>query len=189
MKNITIKKSEFKKLYDIACEAWKPKLKEKLKDFIFDENITFTKEFFNSMQEACTKDQLIVFNEIFKEYIKDASEVFKVKTYSEVCKQLKETELKASDFDFLPTLDDSKKALSFAKIKQLERFFNQGWVPNWNDNSEYKYYLWYQYKSSGWEFGSVGSCYGSFGLPGFYKTGDIANHVQKYFNDIYLDIL
>ncbi len=72
---IKIKKKEFQKLFNIACATWKPKLEEKLKPFIFEDEITFEESFFNDMRGACTEDQLKIFNVIFK-----------------VCKQLKEKE-------------------------------------------------------------------------------------------------
>jgi len=137
----------------------------------------------NGVKITLTKEQL---QEIANQTQQD---IFTATTYHEVCKRLNEKELEFKDFAFLKH-EDVKKALNFARIKQLERYFNQGWIPNWYDSSEYKYYLWYQFKNSGWVFDSVDDRgYGSYAEVGFYKNEKIAKHIQEYFNSEYLNVL
>jgi len=114
-------------------------------------------------------------------------DVFKVKTYSEVCKHLKEQELTSCDFSG----EDGKKLLNFSKIKQLERFYNQGWKANWNNSNEYKYYPYFTKSSGGGSIGSYCYCVGVsfFGAVGFYKTSEIATFVGKTYKDIYTGLL
>ena len=137
----------------------------------------------NGVKITLTKEQL---QEIAKQTQED---IFTATTYSEVCKRLEEKELQLSDFGFTNNAD-IRKILSFARIKQLERYFNQGWALDWTNQSERKYYLWYEFKNSGWVFNGVyGLSYISGTEVGFYKTEEIANHVQKYFNSEYLNLL
>lgn len=137
----------------------------------------------NGVKITLTQEQL---QEIVKQTQQD---IFKITTYSEVCKRLGEKELQLGDFGFTNNRD-TIKILSFARIKQLERYFNQDWIPNWSNSSEYKYYLWYEFKNSGWVFGGIdGRICGSRAELGFYKTEKIAEHIQTYFNSEYLNVL
>jgi hypothetical protein len=186
MNKITIKKSEFKKLFDLAYAAWKPKLEEKLKEFFFDTNVSFTQEFFDQMKKACTAEQLVVFKKIFAKYLKKEVDIFKVTTYKEVCEKLGESEI--HDYNF--SLIDAKKICAAARIKQLERFFNGTWKANWEDSSQRKYYPYFQYSSGGGFrfFSSGSSSYYSGGQVGFYKDEESSNHVGKYFKEIYKNL-
>ncbi len=168
---IKIKKLEFKKLYDLACQDWKPKLDEKLKEFIFDENIEFEESFVKSMKQACTEDQLKVFKTIFKDYLKKEFDIFEYDTYSKVCKALKEKE----------------QTIPYLRIKQIEKLFNRGWKPNWKDTNEYKYYPYFTVGSGG---GLVCNfCYCRFnvysGEVAFYKDKETAIFVGKTFINEY----
>jgi len=69
MDKITVKKSEFKKLHMLACTEWKEKLTKIIADgFLYSDTIDFTEDFVTEMRNACTKEQLIVFKEIFKDF-------------------------------------------------------------------------------------------------------------------------
>jgi len=72
MNKVTVKKSEFKPLYDAACADWKSRFDNVLKTFVFGDEIEFTSEFVNDMRLACTKEQLVIFKTIFKEVDKNA---------------------------------------------------------------------------------------------------------------------
>jgi hypothetical protein len=66
MNIISVKKSDFKKLHDLACSNWKTKLNNFIaRDFLYSDTIDFKSEFVNEMRSACTPEQLVVFKEIF----------------------------------------------------------------------------------------------------------------------------
>jgi len=71
MDKVIVKKSDFKKLYDLACYDWKTKFDELLKPFMFSDTIEFDNPLIRIMQRACTAEQLKVFKEIFKEIDKN----------------------------------------------------------------------------------------------------------------------
>ena len=83
---------------------------------------------------------------------------------------------------------------SFSKIIRIARVLNEGWKPNWNDNSEAKYYPWFdmegdQSVGSGVGFSSYDfNCDGSNSSVGarlVYKTSELAEFAGKQFLDIY----
>lgn len=145
MKTIKIKKKEFKKLYDIACVNWKPKLEDKLKPFLFSEDVEFEQGFVDEMEKACTKEQKVIFEKIFAKFLNTNSDLFKIKTYSELCKKYKIKKLKISDFKFLP-IEQREKALAYHQIRTIEKIYNGDWVIDWKNHSQYKYFPWFEYK-------------------------------------------
>jgi hypothetical protein len=187
---VKVVKKEFKKLYDIACNDWKTKLVAKLADQMFNDSNTleFEEGFVGDMKKACSADQLKVFKKVFADYIKEES-FEDVTDYKEVCKRLAVPVLTEKDFSFLPQ-DQRGKALAFHKIKNLEKFFNKNWVPNFSDSSEYKYYPYFEKRSGRWVFiGSYGYLYGFSGGVGLYKSKEISDHIGNNFKDIYISLL
>ncbi len=119
-------------------------------------------------------------------------DVFSATTYADVHIGLKQQLLHEYNFDFLPE-NQRKKALALHKIQNLESWFNQGWTPNWNDSSEYKYYpyFWF-YVGGGWSFSSSYDHYSySYGQPAFYKNKKISDFIgnNKEFKQIYIDFI
>lgn len=62
---VTIKKSDFKPLYDIACPEWKSKFDKFLIPFHFQDTISFEEKFIEEMRKACTLEQTPIFESIF----------------------------------------------------------------------------------------------------------------------------
>ena len=180
---IIVKKADFKKLYDMACKNWKPKLDDKLKTFLFSEYIEFENSFIEEMQKACTKEQLVVFKKIFKEY--KLVNLFDTTTYSQVCKELGEKEFTIKDFkDFPKYLQENQ--LAYIQIKQVEKYFNGTWIINWLDSNQYKYYPYFKNTSSGLVLYGC-HCYDWFshGLVAYYRDEETAKHVGTHFKHIY----
>lgn len=112
----------------------------------------------------------------------------RVKTYSDVCKELNIEELKLKDFNFLPK-NQQKKALAFSKIQNIVELFNEGWEPDWADSVQKKYYPYFDCQGS-FRFGDFHYLYYSFrGEAGFYKNKELAIYCGKQFQDIYKDLL
>ena len=72
------------------------------------------------------------------------------------------------------------------------------WIPNWNDSNQSKYTAWFQIKATKSEISGVGfsssfyvywysdSCVGSRLC---FENRDQVSHVQKYFEDIFIEML
>ena len=170
---ITIKKSEFAKLYNIACSNWKPKLEEKFKGFVFSDSLEFDKSFLEEMKSACTEEQLKIFNVIFKDYVQETQNLFdKIKNYSDVCKELNERE--ESD--------------PIKKIKQIAKLFNGDWRVNFN-GSQRNWYPYFHYSGGGCRFDGSGCRDVRFyGMVSYYKDEKTSNFVGKTFSDVYMEL-
>lgn len=65
---ISISRSEFKKIYDIACTGWKDQLSTWANDHTFKDKLEFTNGQIKLMLEASTERQLPIVKEVFHEY-------------------------------------------------------------------------------------------------------------------------
>ncbi len=187
---IKIKKVEFQKLYDIACSTWQTKFNEKFKKFLFSDSdsIEFEESYLEEMQKACDTKQLKVFMTIFKGQIKE-SKIAKVIPYKDICKHLDRPVLTMSHFSFLPE-NQRKKAFRANRIGNLQDYFNDGWVPNWKDGNERKWWPYFVKRAGSWAFHrsdfSVGS---SAGRVGFYRIEEISNFVGRNYLTEYEEYL
>lgn len=84
-----------------------------------------------------------------------------------------------------------RSANAFIKIGYISEYFNQGWIPDFANRSQYKYYNWFERAGSGWVFGICydGFCCGGCGFGCYFRSSEIATHVGKKFIDVYRDYL
>lgn len=184
---ITIKKSTFKELYDLACEGWKKKFDEKFKSNVFSEDLSFEENFIIEMQNACNAEQLPVFLKIFKKFLPE--DLFsKIKSYTDVCKALGIKELTEKDFKSFG--EDARKLLAFHKIKNIERALNGDWKADLKDPNQSKYCPYFRVDSGGLVFYVSGHTDSYFyGSAGLYKDSKTAEFVGRTFASIYQDLV
>lgn len=104
--------------------------------------------------------------DILRNKIDSEEDIFSITSYKEVCK----------------ILEEDQQCCPYKKIKQIEKFFNQGWKPNWKNTNEYKYYPYFSVGSGG-GLGfdvSVDASY-CVGAVAFYKSKEISDYVGKTF--------
>lgn len=123
--------------------------------------------------ESKFSDELDKLRKELKELPK-TKDLFSITTYSEVCKELKEKE----------------ETCPYKKVKQLEKLFNQGWIKDWINKDQYKYYPYFTINEFGrLVFRGSGYGYASFGGEvGFYKDKQTSDHIGKNFISIYEEI-
>lgn len=92
--------------------------------------------------------------------------------------------------DLFTYLGDDKNLIAargFAKMDIIREVLNEGWVPDWDNNSEYKYYPWFSMSGVGLSFGGFDhSCATSdVGSRLVFKTRELAEYAGKQFIEIY----
>lgn len=83
---------------------------------------------------------------------------------------------------------DDSHPVNHQKAIVLTKAFNEGWVPDWNDVSQYKYFPWFEMGgSSGFRYNDFGSWYSAshVGSRLCFKSGKLAEHVGKKFTSVY----
>jgi hypothetical protein len=84
--------------------------------------------------------------------------------------------------------------VAYKMIKEIVKAFNEGWVPDWTNSNEYKYYPWFKMGSpSGGGFSFDGyDCWSTYSCVGSrlcFKSADLAKHAGQLFESIYKDFL
>jgi hypothetical protein len=118
--------------------------------------------------------------EFFYQKIKD-----RVKTFEDACK--------ACGIDYHDELDRMGKfkpdEAAYNKIKIIAKALNEGWVPDWTKNNQYKYYPWFDLSSgSGLSFDGYGLRHLGFGCrlapllqvlrAGYIRRKTIPGHIR-----------
>ena len=95
------------------------------------------------------------------------------------------------DFSNLPT-DMRKHFEAQYKMIVIAESLNEGWIPDWDNYNEYKYYPWFEMSPSSFAF--LGSCCDfASALAGSgsrlkFRTRELANYAAEQFIDIWKDI-
>jgi hypothetical protein len=88
--------------------------------------------------------------------------------------------------------EDAKAITAFAKLSIIRRALNEGWKPNYSDNSQYKYYPWFKWTAgSGFSFFDFVCDYAgsNVGARLSFKSSELAKYAAEQFIDLYRDFL
>ena len=106
----------------------------------------------------------------------------RIKTFEGACKEL------GINPSQLLSCDDTSDEAAYKKLKVIVKALNQGWIPDWNNSSEYKYYPWFNLKGGfvffvydyHFQYSAVGSrlC---------FRSRELAEYAAKQFESIYKD--
>jgi hypothetical protein len=74
-----------------------------------------------------------------------------IKTFEDACKKLGLDPTKLPDVSGIPE-EFAKPIIAAYKLLIIYKAINNGWVPNWGNMNQYKYYPWFRVLSSGFGF-------------------------------------
>jgi hypothetical protein len=76
---------------------------------------------------------------------------------------------------------------AFEKLKVIAKALNEGWYPNWENSSEYKYYPWFTMGSSGFRLDDVSydRSHSTVGSRLCFKSEELARYAVAQFLDLY----
>ena len=115
----------------------------------------------------------------------------KVKSFEDACKVL-------GIEPVLPDVSmceekDRKSIVAFYKLTIIIRALNEGWEPNWNDWSQYKYFAWFYVDAAGLVCANtnftVTATIAILGSRLGFKTDELADYAKDQFKDLYIDYL
>jgi len=112
-----------------------------------------------------------------------------IKTFEDACQKLG---LNPEEFLFTcpESFIDGKAIIAHTKLVIIAQALNDGWVPDWDNSRQYKYYPWFDMRTSsgsgfsyydfdGWNSDSV------VGSRLCYKSHEIAQYAGEQFIDLY----
>jgi hypothetical protein len=88
--------------------------------------------------------------------------------------------------------NDTPDEVAYKKLKIVIKAINQGWVPDWTNSSQPKYWPWFNLSSgSGFSFSLSGYRYvGTFvGSRLCFESEAKSNYAAKQFSDLYKQFL
>lgn len=95
------------------------------------------------------------------------------------------------DFSNLPT-DMRKHFEAQYKMIVIAEALNEGWIPDWDNYDEYKYYPWFEMSPSSFAFVvslyAYASAFAGSGSRLKFRTRELAEYAAKQFIDIWKDI-
>jgi hypothetical protein len=114
----------------------------------------------------------------------------RIKTFDDV---LRENGVKRSVFEN-NIQDLTTDEVAYKMLKEIVKAFNEGWVPDWTNSNEYKYYPWFTMGSpsgGGFSYGDYDLWYSvsAVGSRLCYKSADLAKHAGQLFENVYKDFL
>ncbi len=121
----------------------------------------------------------------------------KIKNYQDACKVLKLNPKALPDVSMLPK-KHAKAFIAFIKLTIIAEALNEGWTPNWNDGSAWKYYCYFYVKADAKHPFGVGVSYDVFGYANagagvgarlYFRTRELAEYFGKNFNALHKDYL
>ena len=88
----------------------------------------------------------------------------------------------------LEVFPDESHPVNHQKAVVLTKAFNEGWVPEWNDSNQWKYFPWFEMGgSSGFRYGDYDywRSDSNVGSRLCFKSSKLAEHVGKKFTTVY----
>lgn len=187
MKTQTITKKDLQVLYKAVCNEWQSKINELLDLQKFEEEVNVE----NSLVLEAFKQANASQKGLLQKYFTLPKSIAdKIKTLDDVFKEAGVTE-----YDVLvypkPKNKKQKSINNFAIIQLISEVLNEGWIPDFSNSSERKYYPWFEYKNGTFVFYYV--CCGFYradlGFGCYYKSEELAEYAGKQFIEIYKEYL
>ncbi|QHC84945.1 hypothetical protein AS589_09270 [Empedobacter brevis] len=123
-----------------------------------------------------------------KEIPKDITE--RIKSVEDACNELGEDDEDVKALRVIENLDIPKHIISQLQSIIIVKALNEGWIPDWSNSSQYKYFPWFDMENSS-SGGFV--CYGYDGRGAnapvgsrlCLKSSELAEYAGKQFKEIY----
>ena len=116
-----------------------------------------------------------------------------IKSFEDACKKLALDSSTLPEVSLLPA-EMRKAIVNVYKLFVIFKAINNGWIPNWNDSNQYKYFPWFRIQasaalSSGFGFSDsdydFGSAYSSVGSRLCTDSPEKAIYIAETFQDEY----
>ncbi|RPJ66847.1 MAG: hypothetical protein EHM20_17500, partial [Alphaproteobacteria bacterium] len=86
-----------------------------------------------------------------KKAVKKEFDYKTIRSFEDACKHLGIDSSKLPDMSSVPE-EFRKPVIAGYKLMIIYKAINNGWVPNWGNSNQYKYYPWFRVLSSGFGF-------------------------------------
>lgn len=137
MSKQTITRDNLKKIYDVACTGWKTTIQEYTSRNPFQAEIELTQSEIDEMFKASDAKQRSILEQFFTKPLDIRN---KIKSFKDACDAL------SINPNTVYSLSDTRDEIAYKKLKVIVKALNEGWYPNWENESEYKYFNYFKMK-------------------------------------------
>lgn len=134
-----ITRTELKKIYEIACSTWQPKIEKFAQRNPFGEEIEFSGKEIQEMLNASTVEQLPIVKEVFN--IQNTWE--KIKSLEGAIKYLGESDEEVKILKQLNSCSLPRHIIAEQELVIITKALNEKQELDWNDLNNYKYFIWW----------------------------------------------
>ncbi len=131
-----------------------------------------------------------VLTETFGDEIFKKREFTNIKTFADACEECETSEEKFNElFGHIGLSDDT---IAYEKMKIVVKAINQGWIPDWNNSNQYKYWPYFKLSSGfGFSFSYYYFAYAvtAVGSRLCFETEEKCKYAATQFIDIYEQFL
>ena len=100
-------------------------------------------------------------------------------------------ELNIDISDIVFEKSDSLSVRAFKELSIIIKALNEGWKPNWNDTSQYKYYNWFNMNAGTFSYADTlcDTTYAHVPSALFFKSCELAEYAGRTFINLYKDLM
>lgn len=138
-------------------------------------------------EEASDKFKKLLEDLIGKEFFQ-RNIMDRVKTFEDACSIEEPSANMKILLDYNGVDQEMLAAQAFAKLSHIRKVLNEGWVPDWTNSSEYKYYPWFKHEAGfGLSYGVYAYTNSSTNVGSrlCFKSSELAIYAGKQFSEIY----
>lgn len=114
----------------------------------------------------------------------------KITSYEDACKALNIQAINEEVFNVFPK-EDRKSMIAYHKLTIIARALNNGWLPDWENTNERKYYPIFRYVSAGLSYAytdyAAALTHANVGSRLCFSSPTLAEYAAEYFADLYRD--
>lgn len=181
-----IKKSELKKVYDIACPNWQLKIEKYTQRNPFGDSVEFTEKEIEEMISASTPEQLPVVKEVFNVVYTWES----IKTLSDTIKYLGQKDDEVILLNQLTEHSLPRHIIAEQELVVITKAINECKELDWNNQDQPKHLIWW-YLGNNYRL-CVTCSYTEYSCCSprlCFISHERAKHASQYFKDTYKDYL
>ncbi|MFT3704672.1 MAG: hypothetical protein QM802_20070 [Agriterribacter sp.] len=107
----------------------------------------------------------------------------RIKTFEDACAEIGEDPVNPK---FIIGEPDE---IAYRKLKVIIKVLNEGWVPDWNNSSQYKWRPWFYLNAPGFRFSGTSYVFthSTVGSRLCFKSEELCEYAANQFIDIYKD--
>jgi hypothetical protein len=145
------------------------------------EPLTITRESVLKAYQKTDENGKELLKSLFKDVNIFQSITERIKTFEDACSYLN-----IDPVDNIPA-NFGKHVIAYCKLVIITKALNEGWLPDWDNDEDYKWYLWFSMDKPGFRLYGAAYCYthSYAGSRLCFRTRELAEYAASQFKNLY----